>query len=67
MHLTLTILVEMDNELMDIEKCASMLLKSEHTIRRYIKENKIPHYKKEVSIYFLRTEILKWIKDGKRD
>ena len=55
----------MENEIMDIEMCASYMLKSVHTIRKYIKDGVIPHYKKEGSVYFIKSEILKWILDGK--
>lgn len=51
---------------MTVEDCALMLSKSKETIRKYIASDSIPFYKKNGSIYFLRSEILNWIKDGKR-
>lgn len=56
----------MDKEIMNVSDCALMLGKSKDTIRKYISDVSIPFYKKNGSIYFLRSEILNWIKDGKR-
>lgn len=53
-----------ESEIMTIEECAIMLKKSKRTIRKYVYDESIPFYKKNGGIYFFRSEILKWIKDG---
>lgn len=54
------------DDIMDIKMCSKFILKSEATVRKYIRLKSIPFYKKEGSIYFFKSEILNWIKDGKR-
>lgn len=56
----------MEKEIMNVDDCALMLTKSKETIRKYIANGSIPFYKKNGSIYFLRSEILNWLTDGKR-
>lgn len=55
-----------EKEVMTVEDCALMLSKSKETIRKYIASESIPFYKKNGSIYFLRSEILNWLTDGKQ-
>ena len=55
---------DMDGEIMTIDECAEMLKKSRRTIRKYMADGSIPFSKKNGSIYFFRSEILKWLKNG---
>jgi len=55
------------SDLMSVDECAEFLRKSANTIRKYVRLKTIPHYKKEGSVYFFKSEILKWVKDGKRE
>ena len=55
-----------EKEIMTVDDCAVMLTKSKDTIRKYVANRTIPFYKKNGSVYFLRSEILKWLKDGKQ-
>jgi len=55
----------MEKEILNVSDCASFLGKSQDTIRKYIADKSIPFYKKNGSIYFLRSEILNWLTDGK--
>lgn len=57
----------MEKEIMNVFDCADMLGRSPETIRKYVTKLTIPFYKRNGSIYFLRSEILNWIKDGKRE
>lgn len=57
----------MDKEILNLDECASFLGKSVHTLKKYVKDRVVPHYKKEGSVYFFKSEILEWIKDGKRE
>jgi len=56
----------MEKDIINVAECASMLGKSQETIRKYIMKESIPFYKKNGSIYFLRSEILNWLTDGKQ-
>lgn len=56
--------MEQEKEIMNVADCALMLNKSQETIRKYIMKDTIPFYRKNGSIYFFRSEILNWIKDG---
>lgn len=53
------------SEIMTPEECASFIGKKLSTIYQYTSTGSIPFHKKGKSIYFLRTEIINWIKDGK--
>lgn len=54
------------SDLMNVDECAVLLRKSVNTVRKYVRMKTIPHYKKEGAVYFFKSEILEWIKNGKR-
>jgi predicted DNA-binding transcriptional regulator AlpA len=51
------------DEIMDIASCAKFLKKEPTTIYGYVSRKTIPFKKKNGSVYFLRSEILAWLKD----
>lgn len=55
----------MEKEIINVAECAVLLGKSQETIRKYISKDSIPFYKKNGSIYFLRSEIIKWLTNGR--
>ncbi len=52
------------SEILDVKQAAKYLIKSDSTIRKYIKEGVIPFHKKEGAIYFIRQELLNWVMAG---
>lgn len=54
---------DFNSEIMDVEICARFLNKSPVTIYKYMSQKKIPFVKKNGSVYFLKSEILEWIKN----
>lgn len=55
--------VEEEEEMWDVKEAASFLKKSPQTIRRNIRT--IPHYKKLGSVYFFKSELVAYVKQGK--
>lgn len=55
-----------EKEIINVKECADLLGKSQDAIRKYIVDKTIPFYKKNGSIYFFRSEIINWIKDGRQ-
>ena len=53
------------NDVLDVDSCARFLHKKPQTIYKYVSRGIIPFNKKEGSIYFLKSELINWIKDGK--
>ena len=39
---------------------------SKPTLYLYVNQNKIPHYKKNGRLFFFKSEIIAWIKEGKQ-
>lgn len=53
-------------EIMGVEECAALLMKSPKTLYTYTSNNLIPFHKKGKKLIFFRSEILTWIKSGKQ-
>lgn len=51
-------------DIMDVDLCAQFLHKKPQTIYKYVSKDKIPYKKKDGSIYFLKSELIDWIKNG---
>lgn len=51
----------------DIEAAASILHLSRSTVYALTSRRKVPHYKRGGKLYFLQSELLAWLMDGKRD
>ena len=49
-----------------IEEVALLISLSKYTIYGLVHKNKIPYHKQGKRLYFLKSEILEWIKSGKR-
>ncbi|MDO6604696.1 helix-turn-helix domain-containing protein [Arenibacter palladensis] len=49
-----------------IEEVALLISLSKFTIYGLVHKNKIPYHKQGKRLYFLKSEILEWIKSGKR-
>lgn len=54
-------------EFINIKECAVILGVEEATIKSYVKNRTIPHYKFQGNVRFLKSEIIKLILDGKRE
>jgi excisionase family DNA binding protein len=52
-------------EVMTVSDCASYLHRSEATIRAWVQARSIPFFKKNGTIFFLRSDLLTWIKRGR--
>ena len=55
-----------EDVLLTIEELAILISKSKYTIYGLVHKNKIPYHKQGKRLYFLKSEILEWIKSGKR-
>jgi excisionase family DNA binding protein len=55
-----------DNVFITIEEAAELLSLSKYTIYGLVHKNKIPYHKKG-RLYFLKSELLDWIRIGKRE
>lgn len=49
-----------------IEEIEKLTGYTKNTIYGYCRENKIPHHKKNGRLFFFKSEIIDWIKEGKR-
>jgi predicted DNA-binding transcriptional regulator AlpA len=52
-------------EVMTVPGCADFLQRSESTIRLWINKKSIPYHKRNGSIFFLKSELIIWIKRGR--
>ena len=61
--------VEKDNEdiFLNIEEAALLIHLSKYTIYGLVHKNSIPYHKRGRRLYFLKPEILDWLKAGKRE
>lgn len=50
----------------EIKELSSLIKKSEPTIYGYVHRNEIPHSKKGNRLYFFKSEIVDWLKEGKQ-
>lgn len=64
-ELKLLFLDPLFSEIMNIEQCAKFIHKETNTVYQYVSKKQIPFKKKNGSLYFLRSEILEWISNGK--
>ncbi len=53
------------NDYIGIEEAAKIVRKSPSRVYTLCSEKKIPHYKKGNGSYFIREELLEWVKKGK--
>lgn len=51
---------------LNIDDAAKMIDLAKPTLYGLVHQNKIPYHKKSKRLYFLKSEILDWIKSGKR-
>ena|SRR5690242_21422131 len=51
---------------LDIKEAASILHLSPQTIYGMVHKREIPHNKKGNRLYFLKSELVKWMSDGRR-
>lgn len=51
---------------MNIDETAKLINLSKFTIYSLVHQNNIPFHKKGKRLYFLKSEILDWLKSGKR-
>lgn len=49
-----------------IEEIEKLTGYTRNTLYGYCRENKIPHHKKNGRLFFFKSEIIDWIKEGKR-
>jgi excisionase family DNA binding protein len=55
-----------DDQLLTIEELSKLISKTKGSIYGLVHKNMIPYHKKG-KLYFLKSEILDWIKSGKRE
>ena len=48
-----------------IERAAEILQMKVGTIRRFVNDHEIPHYKRGHNIYFFEDELIKWVEESK--
>ena len=53
------------SEVMDVKEAAAFLKKKVSTIYGMTSSREIPHYKQGKKLYFLRSELIEWISQGK--
>ncbi|WP_299799202.1 helix-turn-helix domain-containing protein [uncultured Maribacter sp.] len=64
------IMVEKQSEqeiLIGIDEAAKTVNKSKFTLYGLVSTNKIPFYKQGKHLYFLKSELIDWIKSGKQE
>lgn len=54
------------SEIMDIDACIKLTGLKKPSIYAQTSSRTIPHYRKGKRLYFIRSEILAWITEGKR-
>ncbi|WP_419211126.1 helix-turn-helix transcriptional regulator [Maribacter sp. X9] len=52
---------------LNIEETADLIHLSRYTIYSLVNKNTIPYHKRGRRLYFLKSEILTWLKNGKRE
>ncbi|MBU2901565.1 helix-turn-helix domain-containing protein [Maribacter dokdonensis] len=50
-----------------IDEAAKTVNKSKYTLYSLVAKNKIPYHKQGKHLYFLKSELIDWIKAGKRE
>lgn len=55
-----------ESEFLSIEETAKLIKLAKPTIYGLVHKKAIPHHKKGKRLYFLKSELLEWIKSGKR-
>lgn len=50
----------------EIKEVSILIKKSVPTIYGYVHRNEIPHCKKGNRLYFFKSDIIEWLKDGKQ-
>ena len=56
-----------ENSFLTIEEVAGLIHLSKYTIYSLVHKNTIPYHKRGRRLYFLKSEILTWLKNGKRE
>ena len=54
------------NRLMIIDECSELIKLSKASIYRLVHERKIPFHKTGAKLYFLESELINWIKSGRK-
>tara|TARA_R110000765_G_scaffold2912_1_gene9069 strand:- start:28220 stop:28522 length:303 start_codon:yes stop_codon:yes gene_type:complete len=57
---------EEEDVFLKIEEAAKLIHLSKYTIYGLVHKNTIPYHKRGSRLYFLKSEILNWLKAGKR-
>lgn len=57
--------IEMAEDLMDIDEAAKLLRKKKSTIYAATSTRSLPFIKRGNRLYFLRSELMKWLLDGR--
>ncbi len=61
------VIIESDEpEIMNIEQVSMFLHVSKATIYKWVMDREIPVSKKGKRLYFIRSELMEWVKTGKR-
>lgn len=55
------------DKLLDIEELAEFLVKSKVTVYRLKHDKKIPYIKQGNRIYFLKKDVMEWLKSNRRE
>lgn len=52
--------------ILSVQQTADLIRLSVQTVYGYVSRNEIPYSKKGGRLYFLKSEIIEWIKEGRR-
>lgn len=56
-----------ENDLINVNYAAKILDTTKGTIYNLVHEKRIPYHKQGSKLYFFKSELLKWIKEGRRE
>jgi len=57
---------KIDDEYLDVFGAVELTKYSKHTIYKYVSENRIPHFKINRKLVFLKKELTEWINDSRK-
>jgi predicted DNA-binding transcriptional regulator AlpA len=59
--------IPVEDAFLNIDDTAKLIDLAKPTVYGLVHQNKIPYHKKSKRLYFLKSEILDWIKSGKQE
>lgn len=59
--------MHVDDVLIDIDQAASIVKLKRSTLYALTSKRKVPHYKRGGKLYFDSSELMEWLRQGRRD